>query len=163
MLKGGYPFWNDDVPKGMSRDQYKRLEKTKPKNKSMKVWIRENKKSIKKRYTKKRKNKKSQKKTQKGGFCPACFFAPAAFAGAAIGGAATFMKSTRSSSQYSNINGKKRSSQEDILKENINGIKTEMDISRKGRIITVNGKKIKKRDVKSAKLLYKKLREKYMK
>ena len=30
MLKGGYPFWNDDVPKGMSRDQYKRLEKTKP-------------------------------------------------------------------------------------------------------------------------------------
>ena len=24
---GGYPFWFDDVPKGMSRDQYKRLEK----------------------------------------------------------------------------------------------------------------------------------------
>ena len=167
MLKGGYPFWHDDVPKGMSRDQYKRLEKKKPKNKSMKVWIRENKKDMgkytKKIYTKKRKNKKSQKITQKGGFCPACFFAPAAFAGAAIGGAATFMKSKSSSSQYSNINGKKRSSQEDILKENINGIKTIKDISRKGRIITVNDKKIKSRDVKTAKLLYKKLREKYMK
>ena len=116
--------------------------------------------SIKKRYTKKRNGKN---KTQKGGFCPACFFAPAAFAGVAIGGAATFMKSKSSSSQYSNINGKKRSSQEDILKENINGIKTIKDISRKGRIITVNDKKIKSKDVKTAILLYKKLREKYMK
>ena len=50
---GGYPFWFDDVPKGMSRSQYKRLEKSKPKNKSMKVWIREN------------KNKKSKKNTKK--------------------------------------------------------------------------------------------------
>ena len=42
--KGGYPFWFDDVPKGMSRSQYLKLKKSKPKNKSMKVWIRENKK-----------------------------------------------------------------------------------------------------------------------
>ena len=54
---GGYPFWFDDVPKGMSRAQYKRLEKSKPKNKSMKVWIRENKKNMKK-FTKKKKSKK---------------------------------------------------------------------------------------------------------
>ena len=30
------------LPKGMSRVQYQRLQKSKPKNKSMKVWIREN-------------------------------------------------------------------------------------------------------------------------
>ena len=59
--EGGYPFWFDDVPKGMSRDQYKRLEGKKPKNKSMKVWIRENKKNMKK-YTKKISPKKHTKK-----------------------------------------------------------------------------------------------------
>jgi hypothetical protein len=59
--KGGYPFWGGDVPKGMSRDQYKILEKSKPKNKSMKVWIRENKKNMKK-YTKKRSPKKKYTK-----------------------------------------------------------------------------------------------------
>tara|TARA_B110000285_G_scaffold23_1_gene15 strand:+ start:465 stop:1253 length:789 start_codon:yes stop_codon:yes gene_type:complete len=58
--EGGYPFWYDDVPKGMSRDQYKRLEGSKPKNKSMKVWIRENKKNMKK-YTKKISPKKHNK------------------------------------------------------------------------------------------------------
>jgi hypothetical protein len=52
---GGYPFWFDDVPKGMSRAQYKKLEKSKPKNKSMKVWIREEKK--KKKRTKQKKKK----------------------------------------------------------------------------------------------------------
>ena len=56
--KGGYPFWYDDVPKGMSRSQYMKLSKTKPKNKSMKVWIKENKKNMKK-YTKKIKKKSS--------------------------------------------------------------------------------------------------------
>ena len=50
--RGGYPFWFDDVPKGMSRVQYMKLRKSKPKNKSMKVWIRENKNNMKK-YTKK--------------------------------------------------------------------------------------------------------------
>ena len=53
--EGGYPFWFDDVPKGMSRAQYERLEKSKPKNKSMKVWIREEKKKKKKKNTKKKK------------------------------------------------------------------------------------------------------------
>lgn len=34
-------------PKGMSRVQYQRLQKSKPKNKSMKVWIREKQRKIK--------------------------------------------------------------------------------------------------------------------
>jgi hypothetical protein len=82
--RGGYPFWFDDVPKGMSRDQYKRLEESKPKNKSMKVWIRENKKNMKK-YTKK--TRKRRKDTQRGGFCPPCLIAPLITA-TGLGGAA---------------------------------------------------------------------------
>ena len=58
---GGYPFWHDDVPKGMSRNQYKKLEKSKPKNKSMKVWIRENKKNMKK-FTKKNMKRSTKNK-----------------------------------------------------------------------------------------------------
>ena len=53
--RGGYPAWFDDVPKGMSRNQYMKLSKSKPKNKSMKVWIRKNKKNMKK-YTKRSKS-----------------------------------------------------------------------------------------------------------
>ena len=37
--KGGYPFWFDKVPKGMSRNKYVSLEKKKPKNMTMKQWI----------------------------------------------------------------------------------------------------------------------------
>jgi len=62
--KGGYPFWYDDVPKGMSRDQYKRLEESKPKNKSMKVWIKENKNDMKK-YTKKISKKHTKRRSPK--------------------------------------------------------------------------------------------------
>jgi len=57
--RGGYPFWFDDVPKGMSRNQYMKLSKSKPKKKSMKIWIRENKKNMKK-YTKKKKRSRSR-------------------------------------------------------------------------------------------------------
>ena len=46
--KGGYPFWFDKVPKGMSRKKYVSLEKKKPKNMTMKQWIKINKKSKKK-------------------------------------------------------------------------------------------------------------------
>jgi len=52
---GGYPYWFDDVPSGMSRKKYKSLKGKKPKNKTMKVWIREN----------KGKDNKKRKKTQK--------------------------------------------------------------------------------------------------
>jgi hypothetical protein len=51
-LRGGYPFWLDKVPKGMSRKQYMKLEKSKPKHKSMKAWI---KASTKKKKSTKRK------------------------------------------------------------------------------------------------------------
>jgi hypothetical protein len=113
---GGYPFWFDDVPKGMSRDQYKRLEKSKPKHKSMKVWIIENKKNMKNytkkispktKYTKKRSSKTKytkkryitrknirsnrkkfvrSRKVQKGGLLPALGCIPC-WAGPAIGAA----------------------------------------------------------------------------
>lgn len=93
--KGGYPQWFDDVPKGMSRKKYLRLKKSKPKNKSMKVWIKENKKV----KTRKRKG------SQKGGFCPPCVLAPVI--GAAGLSATGIMMSSSSSSSSSNINGKR--------------------------------------------------------
>lgn len=161
VLKGGYPFWFDDVPKGMSRDQYKRLEKKKPKNKSMKVWIRENKKNMKK-YTKRRENTKKKRKitrkrkVQKGGFIPClpCLAAPAAFASAAIGGAGFMMKSSSSSSSIvSSMNGKKKTkkisnkSYKDSQGRNNQGNKIfisnndftyDMDIKRKGKKIYID-------------------------
>ena len=101
---GGYPQWFDDVPKGMSRKKYLRLKKSKPKNKSMKIWIKEN--------TKRRKRTR-KRKVQKGGFAP-CLpcLAPAVFASAAIGGAGFMMKSSSSSISSSSIsssrNGKNK-------------------------------------------------------
>jgi hypothetical protein len=63
--KGGYPFWFDDVPKGMSRKKYLSLEKKKPKHKTMKKWIQKNKDKEKKR---KKTQKKHKNKTKHGGF-----------------------------------------------------------------------------------------------
>lgn len=92
--KGGYPQWFDDVPKGMSRKKYLRLKKSKPKNKSMKLWIKENKKV---KITRKR-------KVQKGGFpCLTCL--SPIFATAAGLGTTGIMMSSSSSSI--NINGRK--------------------------------------------------------
>ena len=100
---GGYPQWFDAVPKRMSRKKYLRLEKSKPKNKSMKVWIRENNKKNKQtykrkiqKYNKKRRTRKQTRKrkvSQKGGVCP-CVLAPAASAlfGAGIAGGASLLK-----------------------------------------------------------------------
>ena len=45
--KGGYPFWFDNVPKGMSRKKYLELERKKPKHKTMKKWIQINKSKTK--------------------------------------------------------------------------------------------------------------------
>lgn len=92
--KGGYPRWFDDVPKGMSRKKYLRLKKSKPKNKSMKVWIKENKKN--KRTLKRR--------VQKGGFAPCIPCLGPIFAGAGLSATGYMMSSSSSSS---NINGKK--------------------------------------------------------
>jgi len=91
---GGYPQWFDDVPKGMSRKKYLRLKKSKPKNKSMKVWIKENKKV---------KRTRKRKVSQKGGFCAPCLMGPI-FTGAGLGASGIMMSSSSSSS---NINGKR--------------------------------------------------------
>ena len=162
-MKGGYPFWHDDVPKGITREQYKRLEKTKPKNKSMKVWIRENKKNMKK-YTKKRKKKTYTKKRtrknniQKGGFCPPCLIAPiAAAAGLSTAG---YMVSKSSSS--SNINGKKSFNRKESYSIKKNGKPIKKVYEQKNNQIYLNGKEIKPRskDINEAtKRLNKKIKE----
>ena len=131
--EGGYPFWFDDVPKGMSRDQYKRLEGTKPKNKSMKVWIRENKKNMKK-YTKKR-------KSQKGGFCPPCLIAPLITA-TGLGGAG-YMVSKSSSSRM--VNGKTVSERKETYEIKKNGKKIKKVYEQKNNKIYLNGKELKPR------------------
>ena len=111
---GGYPQWFDDVPKGMSRKKYLRLKKTKPKNKSMKLWIKENKKV---------KRTRKRKVSQKGGFVPCltCLGPVAAFAGGALGGASFVMESSRSKSSSSNINGRKSVKRQGKYKINNNG------------------------------------------
>ena len=140
--KGGYPFWFDDVPKGMSRDQYKRLEKSKPKNKSMKVWIRENKKNMKK-YTKKISPKK--KVSQKGGFlpiaalgCSPCLAGPAL---AATGlGTAGYMVSKSSSSK--SVNGKTVHTRKETYKLKKNGKQIKKVFSQKNNRIYLNKKEL---------------------
>ena len=134
--EGGYPFWFDDVPKGMSRDQYKRLEGTKPKNKSMEVWIRENKKNMKK-YTKKR-------KSQKGGFLPLCLpcWAGPAIAATGLGGAG-YMVSRSSSSKT--INGKTVSERKESYEIKKDGKKIKKVYEQKNNKIYLNGKELKPR------------------
>jgi hypothetical protein len=160
VLKGGYPFWHDDVPKDMSRVQYKRLEKTKPKNKSMKVWIRENKKSIKKRYTKKRYTKKRNGKNniQKGGFCPPCLIGPLMTATGL--GTAGYMVSKSSSS--SNINGKRIFKRKESYSMKKNGKPIKKVYEQNNNQIYLNGKEIKPRSKsvdRATKRLNKKIKE----
>lgn len=130
--KGGYPFWFDKVPKGMSRDQYKRLEKSKPKNKSMKVWIREN---------------KSKKVSQKGGFlpiaaaalgCGPCLAGPVI---AATGlGTAGYMVSRNSSSKT--VNGKTVHTRKETYKLKKKGKKIKKVFSQKNNRIYLNKKEL---------------------
>tara|TARA_B000000532_G_scaffold158930_1_gene127973 strand:+ start:2961 stop:3494 length:534 start_codon:yes stop_codon:yes gene_type:complete len=144
---GGYPQWFDNVPKGMSRKKYLRLKKSKPKNKSMKIWIKEN--------TKRRKRTR-KRKVQKGGFVPClpCLAAPAAFASAAIGGAGFMMKSS-SSSISSSRNGKNktkkisrksyadsrgRNNEESKISIDDNDFTYDKDIKRKGKEIYIDDK-----------------------
>ena len=145
---GGYPQWFDDVPKGMSRKKYLRLEKNKPKYKSMKAWIKENKKV---------KRTRKRKVSQKGGFCPPCLLAP--LAGAMSLGTAGYMVSKSSSS---NVNGKKIFKRKESYSTNKNGKKIKKVYEQKNNRIYLNGKEIKPRlkDInKATKILDKKIKE----
>jgi hypothetical protein len=148
--RGGYPFWFDDVPKGMSRDQYKRLEESKPKNKSMKVWIRENKKNMKK-YTKKTR----RRTTQRGGFCPPCLIAPLITA-TGLGGAAFAVSK---SSSVRTKNGKTFHTRKESYEIKKNGKKIKKIYEQKNNKIYLNGKELMPRP-KSASDATKKLNKK---
>jgi hypothetical protein len=137
--RGGYPFWFDDVPKDMSRDQYMRLKKSKPKNKSMKVWIRENKKNMNK-YTK----KITHKKSQKGGLLPLCVPCWAGPALAVTGlGTAGYMVSRSSSSKT--VNGKTVSERKEKYEIKKNGKKIKKTFKQKNNKIYLNGSELKPR------------------
>jgi len=150
---GGYPFWFDDVPKGMSRDQYMRLNKSKPKNKSMKVWIRENKNQMKK-YTKKRsinrrKNTRKKRKIQRGGFLPLCVpcitgpVIAAAGLGTAGLGTAGYMVSRSSSSKTANDKTVHTRKETYKMKKNEKMIKKVF--TQKNNKIYLNGKELRPR------------------
>jgi hypothetical protein len=153
MQSGGYPFWFDDVPKGMSRDQYMKLDKSKPKNKSMKVWIRENKNQMKK-YTKKRKKKsrsvnRENRKIQRGGILPLCIpcitgpVIAAAGLGTAGLGTAGYMVSRSSSSKT--VNGKTVHTRKETYKLKKKGKQIKKVFSQKNNLIYLNKKEIKPR------------------
>ena len=171
--KGGYPFWFDDVPTDMSRAQYKRLSQSKPKNKSMKVWIKENKKNMKK-YTKKikkkssgtkniRKYKKKRTRTrgvtrsrkrlihsrrmvQKGGYCAPCLMGPVA--GALGVGTAGYLVSLRSSTSI--VNGKKSMKRKEVYEMNKNGKKVRKTFIQDGLNLKLAGKKVKAKTMKKS-------------
>ena len=148
--KGGYPFWFDKVPQGMSRDQYKRLEKSKPKNKSMKVWIREN---------------KSKRVSQKGGFLPiAALGCGPCLAGPALAvtglGTAGYMVSRSSSTKT--VNGKTVHTRKESYKLKKNGKQIKKVFLQKNNRIYLNKNEIKPRPktIKEAtKRLNKKIKE----
>jgi len=171
--KGGYPFWFDDVPNDMSRAQYKRLIQSKPKNKSMKVWIKENKKNMKK-YTKKikkkssgtkniRKYKKKRTRTrgvprsrkrlihsrrmvQKGGYCPPCLISPVV---SAMGlGTAGYLASRSSSEKI--VNGKKSVKRKEIYKIKKNGKQLKKIFIQNGLNLNLAGNKVKARTMEEA-------------
>ena len=146
--KGGYPFWFDDVPKGMSRSQYMKLSKSKPKNKSMKVWIRENKKNMKK-HTKKRKRSRSRgrRRVQKGGYlCAPCLMGP--IAGAFGVGTAGYLVSRSSSSSI--VNGKKSVKRKEVYEMNKNGKKVRKTFIQDGLNLKLAGKKVKAKTLKKS-------------
>jgi hypothetical protein len=128
--KGGYPFWFDKVPKGMSRDQYKRLEKSKPKNKSMKGWIKDN---------------KSKRVSQKGGFLPiAALGCGPCLAGPALAvtglGTAGYMVSKSSSTKT--VNGKTVHTRKESYKLKKNGKKMKKVFEQKNNRIYLNKKEL---------------------
>tara|TARA_B100001248_G_C27387760_1_gene460603 strand:- start:525 stop:1067 length:543 start_codon:yes stop_codon:yes gene_type:complete len=128
--KGGYPFWFDKVPKGMSRKKYLKLEKSKPKNKTMKKWIKEN---------------KSKRVSQKGGFLPVAALGCApCLAGPALGvaglGTAGYMVSRSSSSKV--VNGKAQMSRKESYSLKKKGKKMKKVFTQKNNRIYLNDKEI---------------------
>lgn len=125
-MKGGYPQWFDDVPKGMSLKKYLRFKKSKPKNKSMKVWIKENKK-----YTK--------KKIQKGGVvCAPCILSSLGPLAGAVGlGSSIFAMS-----KISNKNGKKSINRIEKYQINKNGEINKKEFKQKNNRVYVDGEKV---------------------
>ena len=128
--KGGYPFWFDKVPKGMSRDQYKRLEKSKPKNKSMKGWIKEN---------------KSKRVSQKGGFlpiaalgCGPCLAGPAL----AVTGLGTAGYVVSRSSNTKTVNGKTVHTRKESYQLKKNGKQIKKVFLQKNNRIYLNKKEL---------------------
>ena len=143
--RGGYPFWFDDVPKGMSRAQYMKLSKSKPKNKSMKVWIKENKKK-KTKAIKKSKRSIRRKRTQKGGYCPPCLIPPVV---SAMGlGTAGYLASRSSSEKI--VNGKKSVKRKEIYKIKKNDKKLKKIFIQNGLNLKLAGKKVKARTMREA-------------
>ena len=155
--KGGY----DDVPKGVSRDQYKRLEESK-KKKSKKNRCKEcrcrpckcregihcyhircpscnnkRKKTHRGGYT----EKYTKKSTQKGGFCPPCLIAPLI---TAAGLGSTAYAVSRSSSSKT-VNGKTVSKRKESYEIKKDGKKIKKIYEQKNNKIYLNGKEIKPR------------------
>jgi len=118
----------------------------------MKVWIRENKKNMKK-YTKK--TRKRRKDTQRGGFCPPCLIAPLITA-TGLGGAA-FAVSKNSSVRTKN--GKTVSKRKESYEIKKNGKKIKKIYEQKNNMIFLNGKELMPRP-KSASDATKKLNKK---
>ena len=147
--RGGYPFWFDKVPKGMSRKRYLKEEELKKKKRSK---------------NKKISSKKNKKIKQKGGIipCAQCAMAavPALSAGAkmAMGagamGAGYFVSKSSSSSSVVSKNGKKSINRSEVYELNKNGKKTKKRFYQDGKNLVINGKKSKSRSLKSASKKY---------
>ena len=124
------------------------------------------------RNTKRKKRRRGKKQTrkrkvsQKGGFCFPCLAPVFAGAGAAIGGASFISKSFSSDSHKTITSGpqgkKEKSSESSEYKQNINGEKSREKISRRGKLVKIGDKKIKTDNLKSAKMLYNKLKREYL-
>ena len=144
--KGGYPQWFDKVPKGMSRKKYLKLKKSKPKNKTMKRWIKEN---------------KSKRVSQKGGFLPIALGCGPCLAGPALGvaglGTAGYMVSSSSSSKI--VNGKEQIKRKESYSLNKNGKKMKKVFTQQNNRIYLNDKEILPRP-KSLKVATKRLNKK---
>jgi len=151
--KACYSQWLDNNPRGMSYKRYLKLKKSKPKNKTMKVWIKEN---------KKKKTVRQRGKTiQHGGILPACLPCMAGPVATALGLSTAGYMVTRSSSS-SKINGKKTIKRKEEYKIMKNGKWIKKVFIQRGKKIYLNGKIIKKK-IRSlnhaSKVLDKKIRE----
>ena len=139
--KGGYPFWFDKVPKGMSRKKFLKEKKKKKRSKRKKI-------------------------KQKGGLipCAPCAMAaiPVLSAGAkiavgaagvasgALGAGYLVSKSSSSSSSIVSKDGKQSIKRSEVYELNKNGKKTKKRFYQDGKNLVINGKKSKSRSLKNA-------------